>query len=195
MPACWNCGEPPRDVHFCALCGRLQPPPENYFDFFNLERKLGIDAAELDRRFYALSRRLHPDLFFRREERERGYSLEASAVLNDAYRTLKDPVRRAEYLLKENGFDVGEQKSSNVPPELLEEVFELNMALEESRGEEIQAALAKFGRMLGDSDRELERQFERYDASLDRAALADIRALLNRRKYIRNLIETAAGTR
>ncbi len=195
MPVCWNCGKPPRDIHFCADCGSLQPPPANYFDFFELERKLVLDAAELDRRFYALSRRLHPDVFFRRGERERQYSLDSTAILNDAYRTLKDPVKRAEYLLKENGFETGEQKSANVPPELLEEVFELNMALEESAKEEIAAALAKFAAMRGESDVEMARQFERYDQSRERGVLAEIRGLLNRRKYIQNLIETANGTR
>ena len=62
---------------------------------------------------------------------QRRISEDATATLNDGYRTLKEPVSRAEYLLKEHGFDIGEQKSGNVPPELLEEVFELNMALEE----------------------------------------------------------------
>ncbi len=203
MSGCWNCGAPPaftgrdtgEEAHFCAGCGSLQPPPSNYFDFFGLERKLGVDAGALDLRFYALSRRLHPDLFFRRGERERQYSLDSTAILNDAYRTLKDPVKRAEYLLKENGFDVGEQKSANVPPELLEEVFELNMALEESAKEEVAAALSKFRSMLGESDAEMARQFERYDRSFDRGVLVEIRGLLNRRKYIRNLIETANGTR
>ena len=62
---------------------------------------------------------------------EREYALEVTAILNDAYRTLRDPIARALYLLKLEGFDIGEQSTKDVPPELLEEVFELNMALEE----------------------------------------------------------------
>ncbi len=68
-------------------------------------------------------------------------------MLNDAYRTLRDPVARAEYLLKEEGFEIGEQRRKNVPPELLEEVFELNMALEELRdGRRVGAAAAREAR-------------------------------------------------
>ena len=62
--------------------------------------------------------------------------MENTAIINDGYRTLRDPVKRAEYLLTEEGFPIGEQRSKDVPPELLEEVFELNMALEEMRGGE-----------------------------------------------------------
>ena len=65
---------------------------------------------------------------------EQAEALEATSILNDGYRTLKDPVKRAEYLLKEEGFPIGEQRSKDVPPELLEEVFELNMMLEELKG-------------------------------------------------------------
>ncbi len=67
-------------------------------------------------------------------EAERQRALDMSSALNDAYRTLRDPIKRAQYLLSLEGFDIGEQRSKDVPPELLEEVFELNMALEEMRG-------------------------------------------------------------
>src|SRR5437899_1717779 len=115
-----------------------------------------------EKRFYSLSRKFHPDLYTLKSPEEQQYALEATAILNDAYRTLRDPLTRAEYLLKENGFDIGEQGSKNVPPELLEEVFELNMALEELRGgdEEARTALAeaqkKFAGMRDDIDQELE---------------------------------------
>jgi molecular chaperone HscB len=194
---CWKCGKTIDDPHFCGFCHSLQPPPPNYYDFFSLDHKLNLDTPELERRFYALSRQLHPDVFFRRSEQEQRYSLEATAVLNDAYRTLKDPVMRAEYLLRENGFDVGEQKSSNVPSELLEEVFELNMALEEiRRGEEaaraqLEEAREKFVRMLETVDEDLAAKFAQYDRTGERPVLTEIRGILNRRKYIRNLVDQA----
>lgn len=193
--ACWNCGRPPAGTHFCGACGALQPPPPDYFDFFELPRHWGLDPAELDRRFYALSRKLHPDVFFRRGERERQYSLDAAAVLNDGYRTLRDPVRRAEYLLKQNGLDIGEQKSSHVPPELLEEVFEWNLALEEQEEAEMKAALKKFVNLRQEADGELAREFAGYDSTGDTEVLGRIRGILNRRRYIQNLVETANGTR
>ncbi|MDQ6707230.1 MAG: Fe-S protein assembly co-chaperone HscB, partial [Acidobacteriota bacterium] len=120
--------------------------------------------------------------------------LGASAVLNDGYRALRDPISRAEYLLQEHGFDIGEQKSKDVPAELLEEVFELNMALEDLRGGDADAvpyleeARAKFIQMRDEIDRELQREFAEYDTAADGAVLTDIRALLNRRKYVRNLV-------
>ncbi len=105
--------------------------PKNYYDFFELERKLKLDTEGLQKRFYDLSRQWHPDRFTRRSSDEQARALEATSLLNDGYRTLRDPVRRAEYLLTEEGFPIGEQRSKDVPPELLEEVFELNMMLEE----------------------------------------------------------------
>ncbi|MEX2263011.1 MAG: Fe-S protein assembly co-chaperone HscB [Bryobacteraceae bacterium] len=166
----------------------------DYFEFLGLERRLNLDSSEMERRFYALSRQLHPDRFVRRGEKERQYSLDATAVLNDAYRTLKDPIARAEYLLKLNGFDIGEQRSSNVPPELLEEVFDLNMALEELRhGDEearpqLEAAHRRFLEMRDSIDRELALNFAEYDRAGERDVLVQIRAILNRRRYIRNLV-------
>jgi len=169
----------------------------NYYDFFGLEHKLNLDPKDLEQRFYRLSRQWHPDRFARASEEQRRRSLDAAAILNDGYRTLRDPVLRAEYLLGENGFPIGEQKSNNVPPELLEEVFELNMALEELRsGDEearpaLQAARQKFLALRDEIDRELESCFADYDQSYDKVILEMIRGILNRRKYIHNLVREA----
>ncbi len=129
---CWNCGKPSGEEHFCPGCGKLQPHrgEADYFHFFGLPRKLSLDLEALEKSFYALSRKLHPDNFYRASEREKQASLDKTAILNDAYRTLKEPVSRAHYLLELEGEKVeGSQKS--VPPELLEEVFELNEWLAE----------------------------------------------------------------
>jgi molecular chaperone HscB len=136
-------------------------------------------------------------MFARKSPQEREESLEATAILNDGYRVLRDPIQRALYLLKLEGFDVGEQgtKGTNeVPPELLEEVFELNMAIEELKdGDEsarpqLEAAQQRFEGMKGEIDRELDMKFAAFDMTRDRAVLTEIRQLLNRRKYITNLI-------
>lgn len=161
----------------------------DYFQFLDLPRALAIDPRDLEKRFYALSRQLHPDLFARKSPEERLYAEEASARLNDAYRALKDPVARALYLLKLEGFDIGEQGTSDVPPELLEEVFELNMALEEGEASEIAAFRERFLALRGTLDSELQGLFAAWDSAGSRRTLAEIRALLNRRKYITNLIE------
>lgn len=168
--------------------------PSDYYELLGLERKLNLSQDELQRRYYELSRQFHPDRFMRKSEAERQDALDASSALNDAYRTLKEPVRRAEYVLKQHGFDIGEQRSKDVPPELLEEVFELNMALEEMRsGDEsarpqLESARANFTSMLTDVDRELEKLFQAYDASNDTEQLSRMRGVLNRRRYIQNLV-------
>jgi molecular chaperone HscB len=178
----------------------LPPLTADYFQFFGIERKLDIDTDALQQRFYELSRQLHPDRFTRKSTEEQRYSLDATAILNDAYRTLRDPLQRAEYVLKEEGFEIGEQRSKDVPPELLEEVFELNMALEEMKeGDaaarpQLEAAREKFIAMQKEIDAGLARLFHAFDVSQERAVLTEIRGTLNRRRYIRNLlrdVETA----
>src|SRR6204780_3487229 len=135
--SCWSCGTM-RAVHFCESCGKVQPPaPVDYFTFFGLSRKLNLDVTALEKDFYELSRKLHPDLNGRAGSQEQEWSLQQSSLLNDAHRTLKDPIRRTEYLLKLEGVELEEQsktateqarstgeiKKQIVPPELLAEVF------------------------------------------------------------------------
>ncbi len=166
----------------------------DYYELFGIPRSLNISLDDLQQRFYALSRELHPDRFMRKPEAERQRALDMSSALNDAYRTLKDPIKRAQYLLGLEGFEIGEQGSKDVPPELLEEVFELNMALEELRGgddsarPQLQEAEKNFSAMLAETDHQLQTLFERYDASQSRDMLVEIRNVLNRRKYVQNLL-------
>src|SRR5271167_1235731 len=129
---CWSCGTM-RAEHFCNACGKVQPPvPVDYFTFFGFPRKLNVDLSALEREFYDLSRKLHPDLYARANQQEQEWSLEQSSLLNDAYRTLKDPILRTQYLLRLEGVELeeqsktatdqarasGEVKKQVVPPEL-----------------------------------------------------------------------------
>jgi len=217
--SCWSCGEM-RAQHFCSACGKVQPPaPVDYFSFFALPRKLNLDTASLEQDFYLLSRKLHPDLYARAQNREQEWSLEQSSLLNDAYRTLKDPIKRTQYLLQLEGVEFEEQsktatekarqtgdlKKQVVPPDLLEEVFELNMQLEELRA----------NKKMGEDDPNLVRDLESHKTQLEakyEALLGELRGywnewdkvesegparekvrdkmvdLLNRRNYIRNLV-------
>ena len=171
-----------------------------YYAFFGLEPRLALDEQELQARFYKLSREWHPDRFSTKSAAEQQRALDATAVLNDGYRTLKDPLRRAKYVLKQHGFDIGEQRSKDVPPELLEEVFELNMALEELRSgdasvrPQLEAARGHFLALRGETDTQLAALFSRYDAGRDRATLGEIRGVLNRRRYIENLVREVDKT-
>jgi molecular chaperone HscB len=219
--ACWSCGDM-RAAHFCDACGKVQPPaPADYFSFFGLPRKLNLDTGALEREFYKLSRKLHPDVYARASGQEQGWSLQKSSQLNDAYRTLKDPIARTEYLLKLEGVQLeeqskaatdearqtGEQKKQVVPPELLEEVFELNMQLEEARmnkkmgeqdaqlAEDLRATKKSLEGKYKALDEELRGFWSKWDAlaegvgEAERTRVRDQMVdLLNRRSYIRNLV-------
>lgn len=160
--------------------------------------RLRLDLDDLQKRFYARSRELHPDRFARAPQAEQQAALDASSVLNGAYRTLRHHVLRAEYVLKLSGFDVGEQRA---PADLLEEVFDLNMALEELQGgdesarAQVDAARVKFEAMLGEIDSRLDGFYAAYDVAGDQAVLEKVRAELNRRRYVSNLIASASGER
>jgi molecular chaperone HscB len=211
-----------RARHFCSACGKVQPPvPVDYFTFFGFPRKLELDTAALEKEFYALSRRLHPDVFAQADSQERQWSLEQSSLLNDAYRTLKDPIRRTEYLLHLEGVALeeqetqatekaratGELKKQAVPPDLLEEVFELNMHLEELRaqkklGEDDPALLEEIGKAKLSLEEkydtlfnELKAEWKKWDTAVDSGTEEDRRRIrdrmvdvLNRRNYVRNLV-------
>jgi len=108
----------------------------NHFEVFGLERRLGIDAAALQRRFYELSRRYHPDFHASTSPEDQAQALAASARLNAAYRTLRDPIARIDYLVRlEEGRETkeGASEKPKAPPELLEEMFEIQEALAEAR--------------------------------------------------------------
>jgi len=173
------------------------PPPSDYFAIFGIEKKLALDLEDLQRRFYANSREWHPDLHARAGAEQLALAEAASGALNDAWRVLRDPIARAEYVLKGEGFDIGEPRGRDVPPELLEEVFELNMALEEARDgdagakAEVARALRKFEGLLAEIDGERDRIFIACDAGAGREQLVQLRSLLNRRKYLQNLVRDA----
>ncbi len=161
-----------------------------YFEALGLEQKLALNPVDMQQRFYERSREWHPDRFSRGTPEQRQQSLDMTAIINDAYRTLRDPVARAEYFLKQNGFEL----SKEVPPELLEEVFELNMALEELRGgddsarPQLESAGERFRNMLAEIDAALTGLFTTYDSNPASAVLEEIHGSLNRRRYISNLV-------
>jgi len=199
-----------RAEHFCGECGHVQPAePTDYFSFFGLPRRLKLDEEVLEREFYALSRKLHPDVVSRASTREQQWSLEKTSQLNDAYRTLKDPISRTEYLLALEGIQLEEQskiateqarafgveKKQTVPAELLEEAFELNMLLEEAKAGGVDDDLRKqltetreglTARLNGMRD-EMHAAWKSWDSG-ETEATAKMVDLLNRRSYLHNLV-------
>src|SRR6202049_80012 len=207
---CWSCSAATGGAHFCPACGKIQPLPRgaDYFVFFGLPQKLLIDLADLEQRFHSLSWKLHPDNFERASENERQLSLDRSSQLNDAYRPLREPVARVEYLLGLAGMRKEGQKKQQAPPELLEEVFELNESLDELRDaresggdlvalrSRLESAETNFQQKLGEVDAQLQEAARQWDTAIDAnasdtdrtAILVTINELLNRRSYIRNLV-------
>jgi len=184
------------------------PEKSDYFAMFELPRKLWMEMAALEKKFLQLSWKLHPDNFVNATPEEREISLKRSSELNDAYRTLREPVARVEYLLAIEGARVEGQNKQQAPPELLEEVFELNESLDELREakasggdtaalkQRLQAAATNFQGKLAEVDGELQAVAKDWDKALDEGAdhakrkgiMAKLNELLNRRSYIRNLV-------
>lgn len=216
--ACWSCSVAHNtSTLFCPHCSKIQPPSSgDYFSVFGLLPKLNLDLGMLEHQFHKLSRKLHPDRFARASESEKEWSLADTALLNDAYRTLKDPIRRTEYLLKLHGAEIGEEHAgkgkadpSRVPPDLLEEVFDLNMQLEEMRmarasgerdtvlEESLQQAKQKFDGSMDNVERELRAQWTAWDdgdVTSREAAQKQMVALLDRRRYLNNLVRDVTET-
>jgi molecular chaperone HscB len=180
----------------------------DYFAVFGLPRKLSIDLSSLEQKFLQLSWKLHPDNFVNACERERELSLKKSSQLNDAYRALRDPLARVEYLLEIEGERKEGEKKQQAPPELLEEVFELNESLDELREAKesgadlielkgkLESAEDNFQEKLKVVDAQLQSVAKEWDAAVDANGddqargkiFARMNDLLNRRSYIRNLV-------
>ena len=214
--SCWSCSVAHNEsTLFCPDCSKIQPPSTgDYFSVFGLEHRLNIDLAALEREFHRLSRQLHPDRFARASENEKQWSLADTALVNDAYRTLKDPLRRTEYLLKLEGAEIGGedalenvsatlQNQKKIPADLLEEVFDLNMQMEELRAarasaphdpeveKNLRQVSKKFAEMVAAADRDLRAQWTIWDdggEAARSAAQAAMVALVNRRRFLSNLV-------
>jgi molecular chaperone HscB len=213
LQVCRDCGGgAPVDAHFCPQCTKILSLGRHgdYFAFLGVPRKLNLDPAELERRFRGLSRQFHPDFFYNATPAERRASLERSSYLNDAYRALKSPVSRIEYLLDLEGYGMKgpEEAAKAVPPSLLEEVFALNEELDEIRGQRaagapadqwqprLQRARAPIDAKRAEHEAQLRELSERWDALPQNAAAASekpavlqaLREQILERNYINNLL-------
>ncbi len=127
---CWNCGYDSDDPIYCSHCEKIQHflKESDYFTWFGLDYVLLINQEALEKQYYYLSRKFHPDYFQRTSQEEQAISLENSAKLNEAYRTLKNPKKRLAYLI---ALIEGANQLSPAPPaDLFEEIFEIQERLE-----------------------------------------------------------------
>src|SRR6202140_5191584 len=178
----------------------------DHFSLFGLPRKLWVEMSALEKKFLELSWKLHPDKFLNASPEEQETSLRRSSQLNDAYRVLRDPVGRIEYLLGIEGARKEGEHKQQAPPELLEEVFELNESLDELREAKasggdlvalksrLESAEKKFQKKLGEVDTHLQVAAREWDVALGgdaatrKQVMEKLNDLLNRRSFIRNLV-------
>lgn len=129
---CWHCQSDIGGEYFCQQCVKVQPLSKDidYFTCLGLPRKLNIDTGKLEAKFYEMSRAFHPDFYEAKTDMEKAVSLANSATLNQAYRTLKDPIERVEYLLR---LEAGSAKEipGKAPTDLFETLLEIQEQLEE----------------------------------------------------------------
>jgi len=197
---CWSCRGDVGPEPVCPHCVKIQPlgRTSDYFSVMGLPRRLAIDARVLEPVFHALSRRFHPDVYRLASPRERMIALENSAVLNQAYRTLRDPFERAAYLAD---LELGRETAGReqAPRELFEAILEVQELLGEHAGadaagrerlrpelEARRAALreeqdARAARLTSDL-------FPRWDAGERGAVLTEIRGLLGERAYLARVL-------
>jgi len=218
---CWHCQSEVHGEYFCVQCVKVQPVSKelDYFTCLGLPRLLSIDTDTLEAKFYELSRTFHPDFFQNKTETEQAISLGNSALLNTAYRTLKDPIRRAEYLVQ---LEAGAAKDirTSPPAELFEEILALQEDLEEFRAmspdqdparvEQLRDELKADRELLEQRQKDMETRlfqlFKSWDALQSQAQpegqlrdkkealLKEMREILSNRTYLRNIVTDLVDT-
>ena len=216
---CWHCQSEVSGEYFCERCVKVQPVSKeaDYFTCLGFPRRLTIDPRKLEAKFYELSRAFHPDFYQNKSETEQAISLSNAATLNTAYRTLRDPIQRAEYLLAIEAGAVKEIRTSP-PADLFEEILELQDTLEAYRasdqssqtGHHLRTQLQKEQHALEQRKQEMETQLERlfidWDSLQDRGEatsetraerdrlLKQIREILSNRTYVKNIVNDLVAT-
>ena len=218
---CWHCQSEVTGEYFCDRCVKVQPlsKESDYFTCLGIPRLLSIDAESLEQRFYEMSRAFHPDFFQVKTAAEQSISLANSAFLNTAYRTLKDPIQRAEYLV---GLESGSVKDirSTPPADLFEEILSLQEDLEQYRAAvsdgstedlgPLKSKLERDKRSLEQRQQEIEAKlrtlFGRWDQVVQaqpvteatqekkHAVIKELRELLSHRTYVRNIVSDLTAT-
>lgn len=216
---CWHCQSEVSGEYFCDRCVKVQPVSKetDYFTCFGFPRRLTIDPGKLEAKFYELSRAFHPDFYQNKSETEQTISLGNSATLNSAYRTLRDPIQRAEYLLDLEAGAVKEIRNSP-PADLFEEILELQDTLNEYRGadcssgtgQQLRAKLQAEQRTLEQRKQDMETSLQQLFTDWDRLQeqgdatsqarserdrlLKQMREILSNRTYVKSIVNDLVAT-
>ena len=218
---CWHCQSEVKGEYLCGQCVKVQPLSRDldYFTCMRLPRLLSIDEKQLEQTFYELSRTFHPDFYSTKDDNEKGISLGNSALINTAYRTLKDPIQRAEYLIRLEAGAVKEIRNSP-PADLFDEILELQEDLEEFRSlspETDSEQLAQLRQKLQSEREVLEQRQTQMETSLfekfkfwdvlqskapaptelreqKNSVLSGMQEILSNRTYVRNIVNDLMET-
>jgi molecular chaperone HscB len=216
---CWHCQSEVSGEYFCDRCVKVQPVSKelDYFTCFGFPRRLSINQQKLETKFYELSRAFHPDFYQNKSDAEQTISLGNSAMLNTAYRTLRDPIQRAEYLLDLEAGSVKEIRTTP-PADLFEEILELQDILDEFRASDrtsgaaaalrtqLQSERATLEQRQRDMEAQIQQLFGRWDALQDRGEateqaraerdriLKEMRDILSNRTYVKNIVNDLVAT-
>ena len=216
---CWHCQSEMSGEYFCDRCVKVQPVSKelDYFTCLGFPRRLMIDQPKLEAKFYELSRAFHPDFYQNKGADEQTISLANAALLNTAYRTLRDPIERAEYLLDLEAGSVKQIRNSP-PADLFEEILELQDTLNEYRSagrmseteSTLRAKLQSERDILEQRQRAIEaalqQLFVQWDALQDRGEataeartertriLKEMREHLSNRTYVKNIVSDLVST-
>lgn len=216
---CWHCQSEVSGEYFCDRCVKVQPVSKetDYFTCFGFPRRLTIDPGKLEAKFYELSRAFHPDFYQNKSETEQSISLGNAATLNSAYRTLRDPIQRAEYLLDLEAGSVKEIRNSP-PADLFEEILELQDTLDEYRAADrtsdtgqqlrtqLQAEYVTLEQRKRDMETRLQQLFTDWDRLQDQGEatsqvrserdrlLKQMREILSNRTYVNSIVNDLVAT-
>jgi molecular chaperone HscB len=196
---CPHCKDEISSAENCPQCGRILSPTErSHFQVFGLpEDQLSLDEGALEKRFLELSRKYHPDRFASKSPLEIEIAHEYSSALNNAFRTLKDPISRAKYVV-EHKLGSFEEKSAQVPADMAEFFFEIHDVLDtirdsdgnppESALKEVESAEKQLSEKVQELEEALQSHFANYDQSADQKELEKIKQILHERSYIRSFL-------
>lgn len=195
--ACWRCDDRLGLSAACLACHAPQPIPADldHYALLGLSRSLVVDVAELDRRYHELARSLHPDRHQMADDRSAQLAVHATAVLNRAYRTLRDPVSRGRYWLDLHGQPLAKE-NNRVPPALAALVFEVQEQLEDLRATPesvgvragVESARVQLRGRLDAEIAQLSERYAAWSAPADDASLGELKRRLSDIAYLKTLV-------
>jgi molecular chaperone HscB len=150
---CWSCKADTQGKPLCPACGHVapRPPTATYYDVFELSPRYDLDEGALEAKFRELSLKLHPDKYAQADPRERRLSLEQSSALNKAYKVLRDPLKRAFYLLSLHGIDLEDEEGDHtvqMPHEFLLSMLEQRESLQHAKERGELGQVQKMGQQM-----------------------------------------------